>query len=377
MSASGGGEEKTEKATPKKRQDARKDGQVRKSTEVNTAVLVIALLATIQMFGPGMVDRLDALLVRYLYGHASSNLGLTVGRLQAIAVDIIGDILMILLPVFIVAMLIGVGVNLLQVGFLYTTKPLRPKFNKINPMSGFKRIFSMRSVVEMLKALLKVSVIFAVVYSEYMDRFEEFPNYMGYDPTIIALHIFNMCMTLACKAALALIVIGALDYLYQWFDYERNLKMTKQEVKEEYKMLEGDPQIKSKRREKQRQIATMRMMQAMPNADVVITNPTHYAVALRYDDKTDEAPILIAKGRDLIAKRIKDKAREHNIEIVENKPLAQALYFSVEVGRQIPEDLYVAVADILAYVYNLKHPQPPARTMPKPAPEQIRANAGM
>ncbi|MCL2748063.1 MAG: flagellar biosynthesis protein FlhB [Oscillospiraceae bacterium] len=344
--------EKTEKATPKRREDARKKGQVLKSTEVNTAVTMAAMFGALALFGAGVVRGILELLTYYLSTQLDSELtGLTI---PALINDAIGRMFGAMWPLLLVAVLAGVAVNLLQVGFFASGELLRPKFSRISPAKGLKRIFSLRSIVEMLKAVLKISIVTYVVYSEYMDRFGAFPHMMAYDVATSTQAIFDMCLSVAFKAAAALAAIGVADYLYQWYDYEKNLRMTKQEVKDEYKMVEGDPQIKGKIKRRQREMAALRMMQAVPEADVVVTNPTHYAVALKYDDKASPAPVVIAKGKDLLAGRIKERAREAKVEIVENKPVAQALYLTVEVGRQIPEELYQAVAEILAYVYNLR-----------------------
>jgi flagellar biosynthetic protein FlhB len=347
-----GGGERSEKATPKKREDARKKGQVLKSAEVNTAVSMTAMFAALALFGAGIVRGTAELLTLYL----STHLGDEVNS-QTIPL-MIGDALLLMLrtmlPVFLVAVGAGVLVNLIQMGFLFTTKPLAPKFSKLNPLRGLKRILSLRSLTELVKALLKISLVGWVVYSEYTARFASFPNFMLYDTATSGQAIFDICLAVAFKAAVALMGIGAADYLYQRFDYEKNLRMTKQEIKDEYKLIEGDPQIKGKIRQKQREMSAMRMMHAVPEADVVITNPTHYAVAVKYDDRAAAAPVVLAKGKDLLARRIKAKAQESGVRMVENRPVAQALYLTAKVGRQIPENLYQAVAEILAYVYSLR-----------------------
>jgi len=347
-----GGGEKTEKATPKKREDARKKGQVLKSTEVNTAVTMVAMFAALALFGGAIVSAVKEVLTRYFSTHLGDKLNEY--TIPALINEAIRALFGALWPLLLTAVAVGVAINLVQVGFLFTAKTIRPKFSKINPLQGFKRIFSLRSLVELVKSVLKISVVGYVVYSEYMNRFGSFPNLMSYGVEAGGRAIFDMCMALALKASVALAAIGAADYMYQWYDYEKNLKMSKQEVKDEYKQIEGDPQIKGKIKQKQREISAMRMMQAVPEADVVITNPTHYAVALKYDDKVAAAPVVVAKGKDKLAEKIRDRAREATVEVVENKPIARALYLSAEVGQQIPEDLYQAVAEILAYVYNLR-----------------------
>jgi flagellar biosynthetic protein FlhB len=213
----------------------------------------------------------------------------------------------------------------------------------------------------MLKAVLKIAVMAWVVVGEYQARFDEFTGMIHLTVPAAASRIIAMVFSMAFKAVLALFAIAMADYLYQWWEYERNLRMTKEEVKQEYKREEGDPQIRQRRRQRQREMSAMRMMQALPKADVVITNPTHYAIALMYDESESPAPIVIAKGKDFLAQKIKEKAKELKIEMVENRPVAQALYVSCEVGDSIPQDLFAAVAEILASVYRMRQPNRPSQ----------------
>lgn len=354
--AAGEGGEKTEKATPKKRDDARKKGQVLKSAEINTAVSTLVMYAALMILGGSMVESLSVMLKNTLSDSIAGNTDITLVSAHLSIVGAIMEFAGVIWPLLAVAVVIGIAVNLLQVGFLFVPSSLTPKFSKINPLEGFKRIFSMRSVVELLKAVLKAAIVGVIVYQEYMNRFEEFPNLMFISNIAeVGKLIFDMCVSVAIKASVALIVLGFADYIYQWFDFEKNLKMTKEEIKQEYKTTEGDPMIKSKRREKQRQMSMSRMMQSLPQADVVITNPTHYAMALRYNEKESSAPVVIAKGKDYTAQKIKQKARELGIEIVENKPVAQALYVACEIGDVIPEDMFAAVAEILAFVFKKRN----------------------
>jgi flagellar biosynthetic protein FlhB len=260
----------------------------------------------------------------------------------------------VLFPILGAAVLAGIAINLMQVGFLFTTKPLGVKFSKINPINGFKRMFSTRTLVDLFKSLLKITVVGLIAYTDYRNLMDAFPTYMGRDVYITFIHIMRTAFLMALKMCIAMVFIAAADFLYQWWKYEKDLRMTKQEVKDEHKMMEGDPQIKSKIRQKQRQMSAMRMMSKVPGADVVITNPTHYAVALKYEESMGSAPIVVAKGQDYIARKIKEIALEHNIEVVENPPLAQSLFALCEVDDEIPADLYQAVADILVFVYRQK-----------------------
>ena len=344
--------EKTEKATPKKRRDARKKGQVLKSAEVNTALMTGALFGILYLFGGMIANGLMTLLIDVFGQIAEKSLEpLSANNMSVFMNGIIWQILIILLPLFAGALIVGIFSNVAQTGFLLTSETLKPNFSKISPIQGFKRIFSMRSLVDMVKAIAKITVVGVIVYSEYMNNFNDFPGMMELNVGTSATMIVNICFSLAFKAVLALLGIGLVDFLYQWWEYEKNLRMTKQEVKQEYKQQEGNPLIRSKRREKQRQMSMVRMMQSLPKADVVITNPTHYAVALRYDEEEAPAPFVIAKGKDLIAQKIKEKAKELKIEIVENKPVAQALYLGCDIGDKIPDAMFAAVAEILAYVY--------------------------
>jgi flagellar biosynthetic protein FlhB len=350
-----GGGEKTEKATPKKRRDARKKGQVLKSSEVNTAVLTTSMFLIIFAMGGWMMNELSSLMKHFL-----SQTGIVLGNppqedIAASFTIAISQFLFIMLPLLIVALVMGIAVNVAQFGFLLSGEAVKPKLSKINPIQGFKRIFSMRSVVELLKSLLKIGVMTTIIYHEFDKNTDKFPGMMALTLGQSASLIFDMAMSIAIKAMAVLIVIGLADYLYQWWEYERNLKMSKEEVKQEIKQMEGDPLIRSKRKEKQRQMSMMRMMRAIPQADVVITNPTHYAVAIRYNESESDAPIVLAKGKDNIALKIRQIAEESRVELVENKPVAQALYMACEVNQRIPYDMFAAVAEILSYVYKKRH----------------------
>ncbi|MDR1736020.1 MAG: flagellar biosynthesis protein FlhB [Oscillospiraceae bacterium] len=359
--------ERTEKATPHKRQEARKKGQVLKSAEVSTAVMTMAMFAAMYIFGGAIFSNLSSMAQGALEG-AAAPVAPTMNNLHLKVVGSAWDVLRIMLPIFLVSVGIGVLVNVAQVGFLYSTETIRPKLSKISPFQGFKRIFSMRSLVEMLKTVLKVAVVGYVVYSDYTRMLGTFANLSELTVGQAAASLVSDIFSMAFKASAALLVIGFADYLYQWWEYERNLKMTKQEIKQEYKMQEGDPQIKARRRQKQREMSMMRMMQSLPKADVVITNPTHYAIALRYNEEEAPAPVVLAKGKDYTAQKIKEKARELGIEIVENKSVAQALYVACEIGDKIPEDMFAAVAEILAHVYRIKNPQEQPRPQPGRSP---------
>jgi len=259
-----------------------------------------------------------------------------------------------LLPILGTALVAGITINLIQVGPLFTTKPLGMKLNRISPISGIKRMFSVKTVVDLAKSILKILILGYIAYNDYRNLLDTFPGYIGRDVEASFIQIMRTAFLTALKMCMAMIFISIGDFIFQWWKYEKDLRMTKQEVKDEYKMMEGDPQIKGKIKAKQRQMSAMRMMSRVPEADVVITNPTHYAVALKYDDKVSSAPTVIAKGQDYIARKMKEVAIENNIQIVENPPLAQSLFSMCEVDDEIPGDLYQAVADILVFVYRQK-----------------------
>jgi len=352
----GGGGEKTEKATGKKRRDAKRKGQVRRSTEVNTAFCAIVMFGLLFALWPTLVEQMMAIF-REHHGPASIRMiseGLNVNQVSGLFLRLMISFFLIMFPILGAALFAGVAANVLQIGFMFTTETLKVKLNKLNPINGFKQMFSPRKLVDLVKNLLKIIAVGYVAYSDYISLQEKFARYIGQDIYLSFIDIMRTAFLMALKMCLVMVFIAVADFLYQWWKYEKDLRMTKQEVKDEYKMMEGDPKIKGKIRQKQMQMSAMRMMSAVPEADVVITNPTHYAVALGYDDKVSSAPTILAKGQDYIAQKIREVALENSIQIVENPPLAQSLFAMCEVGDEIPEDLYQAVADILVFVYRQK-----------------------
>ena len=251
------------------------------------------------------------------------------------------------------AILCAVAATFAQTRFLVTTEPLKPKFSRLNPIEGVKRLFSLKSLVETAKNLIKIAILLFIVYLSVRDMFLESSNYLYTDLTASVAHLVDMAWTMVIRISIAFVAVAALDFFYQWWEYERQMKMTKQEVKEEYKQMEGDPQVKGKIKEIQRRRAQQRMMQQVPGADVVIRNPTHYAVALRYKPEEDYAPVVLAKGQDNIAMKIVEIAEEHKIAVIENVPLARALYAEAELNQFIPPSLYEAVAEVLVYIFKL------------------------
>lgn len=343
--------EKTEKATPKKREKAREEGQVAKSTEITTAVMFIGMFGALKIIGPNIIT--DFIRFTQEIFALFTLKEITIHYAAGLMNHAIRFILTITAPFLFISFGIGFVTNFIQVGWHPTPKPLALDIKKLSIIQGFKRLFSLRSLIELLKAIFKIIIILILVYSTLKD----------YDKTIIAIYdipvfeayalIANLSLDIGIKVGAFFVILAVLDYIYQRVDLSKKLKMTKQEVKDEYKQAEGNPEVKSKIRQKMREASMRRMMQELPKADVIITNPTHFAVAIKYDSDKSGAPVVIAKGADLIAAKIREVGKENNIEIVENKALARTLFYTVEIGEEIPPDLYQAVAEILAFVYNL------------------------
>ncbi|HWL27221.1 MAG TPA: flagellar biosynthesis protein FlhB [Ureibacillus sp.] len=345
--------DKTEKATPKKRQDARKKGQVVKSQDVSAAFLLLALFLLLYFWAPSMLESM------FSFFHQSIEKNMLIESLnQDTVMEIYSQSLMemakIALPILLVAMVIGIAANFFQFGFLFTTEQLKFDLKKLDPIKGIKKIISLRAIVNLIKSLLKVAFIGTVTAFIIWMNLEDVLSLSLHNPWEILSTVARLTGLMGIAAAIVLILIGVLDYTYEKFDYEKNLKMSKQDIKDEYKNAEGDPKIKSKIKQRQREMAMRRMMQEIPNADVVITNPTHYAIALKYDENSMEAPKVVAKGTDFVAQKIKLIAKENNVVMVENRPLARAMYDKVEIGDFVPEEFFKAVAEVLAYVYRIK-----------------------
>ena len=354
----GPGGEKTEEPTGKKLNDARKEGQVAKSKEIANAFGILALFIILKVY-VGTIGTRFIESFHVVYGQIPElvkmyNGNLSVASLQVLLRSMMLRLLTIIAPVLLIGVMVAVICDIVQVKWRPTTKPIKPKFSKLSPVKGFARIFSPNSLVELLKSLLKLVVIGYVVYSYLKGRVGQI--FLLYDITLnqaIGL-IGEIAIDLGIRIAMVYMVIAFLDFWYQKWKFRQDMKMTKQEVKDEYKNQEGDPQVKAKQKQRMREASMRRMMSQLPEADVVITNPTHHAVAVKYDPEKYDAPYVLAKGEDYLAQKIKDVAREHEIEIVENKPLARMLYANVEIGGLIPPELYQAVAEVLAFVYHLK-----------------------
>ncbi len=354
----GEGGEKTEPATAKKLQDARENGQVAKSQELNHAIGLISLFLMLKMFisfvGEHLLNGFPMIYNKIPDIINESIGGLSVFVIQRVINNVMITILQILSPFFVIGFSLSVLINILQVKWKITTKPMKPKISKLNPLNGFKRIFSKDSLFELLKSIVKIILIIYVAYTSIKDHQNEL--FLLYDIPLfqVILLIGTIVIDTGLKISFVYLIVGIADLIYQRHKFKEDMKMTKQEVKDEYKNIEGNPEIKGRQRSKMREASQRRMMQSLPSADVVITNPTHYAVAIKYDSQKNSAPIVVAKGEDFLAQKIRETAKEHHIEIVENKPLARMLYANVDVGQEVPPELYQAVAEVLAFVYSLR-----------------------
>lgn len=350
-------QEKTEPATDRKREEARGKGKVVRSVELNSALVLLFGLLVLYFGSTALVSGL-ASIARTAFTRSGS-LVLNAENVHHMVSNGVVHIGVLVAPIVIGFLVIGLAAGYLQVGFMFSPKAMKPTFEKMNPLNGMKKILlSRRSVVELVKSIIKIVVVGMVAYGGLQDVLAETPTLVDSDPAGLLGFIGQAGFSIGLRTGLAFLVLAAVDYFYQRFEFEKEMRMSKEEVKEETKSTEGDPQVKSRVRSIQRRIAYRRMMQDVPRADVVVTNPTHLAVAIRYDVEKMNAPTVVAKGADLVALKIKEIALAHRIPVVEDRPLAQALYRSVEVGGQIPEKLFQAVAQLLAYIYRLRQEQP-------------------
>jgi len=358
--ADGEGGEKTEPATQKKLEDARKEGKVAKSKDLTEGVALVVLFLLLKVFigyvGERMIGLFDSTIGRMAEFMDVNRGGLSTVAISSMLMNAIIELLLIIWPFLVFGFAITFLVTIYQVGWKVSAKPMEPKLSKFNPINGFKRIFSKDSIFELVKSIAKVGIIVYITYTNIKDEANNL--FILYEISLnqaVAL-IGEIILDVGLQIAIVFVVVGLVDYLYQRWKFADEMKMTKQEVKDEYKNTEGDPQIKGRIRQKMREASQRRMMQDVPKADVVITNPTHFAVAIKYDAEVSKAPIVVAKGEDFLAQKIKEVARENNVEIVENKPLARMLYHNVDIGAEIPPELYQSVAEVLAMVYHMKNP---------------------
>ena len=350
----GPGGEKTEPATSKKLNDIRKEGQVAKSKELITAVSLMSLFIILKIYltklGTGLID-----VYTQVYNSISkvvddSYNGLPIRTAGSVMQQVIIDMIKLVIPILLVAIVIAILGNMLQQKWMVTAKPLQPKFSKISPISGFKRMFSVRQLVELIKSIAMISIIMIVVYNTVKSKMNILLTFYDVGLNTALSTIGSIIIDLGIKISAIFLIVGFADLFYQRIKFKNDNMMTKQEIKDEFKNTEGDPQVKGQIKRRMQEVSRRRMMQQLPEADIVITNPTHFAVALKYEPDAGKAPVVIAKGADYLAFQIKDKAKEYNIAIVENKPLARILYHNIDIGMEIPPELYQAVAEILAVV---------------------------
>lgn len=345
-------EDKSEEPSAQRRDDFRKEGQVAQSKELTSLMVLLATLTAMYFAGPALITDFMNVTRKLLFESATTNLDAQeAARLLKIVIIACAKVVM---PIAFAGFVAGIVGSVMQFGFLVTTKPLEPDLNRLNPVSGMQRIFSLNSLMEGLKALLKLTAVVSVTYLMIEGQIFTSGAVTDMDRMQFASYLTSTGFRLIGGVSIALFIVAALDFAYQKFRFHKKLMMSKQEVKQEHKQREGDPLLKARVRSLQREIARKRMMQEIPKADVIVTNPTHIAVALRYDAEKMAAPRVVAKGADLLAQRIKEVARKHNIPMVENVPLARALHKSVKVGKTVPRALFQAVAEVLAYVYRLK-----------------------
>jgi flagellar biosynthetic protein FlhB len=344
--------DRTEEPTPHRLREARRKGQVFKSFELNAAINIAGVMLLFLLMS-GLVFRgFQGVFLRFI--GEMFIFPLDMAGAQLVYREAMQRYFQLTAPIFIVALVLGLAANFSQVGFLFTTEQLAPRLNRLNPIEGLKRIFSKRALFELVKSILKLAIIGTVAFFFIRGRLNEMLVLIGQSSEQSAQLFWELMTGLGLRVGLAFLVLAFCDYLFQRYEYKASLKMSRQEIKEEYKHLEGDPLVRSRIRERQRAIARQRMLQEVPKADVVITNPTELAVALLYREGVDSAPRVVAKGAGVVAERIREIAREHDIAVVENPPVAQMLWRHTEVGDEIPVELYQAVAEILAAVYRLR-----------------------
>lgn len=348
--------QKTEKPTSKKIRDSRKEGQVAKSQELSIAVMLLGLFLLLKIWigvlGKGLLEVFSE---AYNKIPQLANKVLEPIMIHKVFLEFILTLAKLLWPVMLMGVALSFLSNRIQFSWMVTTKPMQPKLSKISPISGFKRMFSLQTLVKTLVSIAKVIVITIIVYNTIKDKWQLLFHVYDMDIGQVIVMIGDIVIDLGIKISVVMMIIGIADYIFQKWKNMQDMMMSKQDIKDEYKNQEGDPQIKGKIRQKQREASQRRMMEAVPQADVIITNPTHYAVAIQYKRDEQSAPIVVAKGTDYLAGKIKEKARESGVEIVENRALARMLYNNVEIDQEIPPELYQAVAEVLAYVYRLKN----------------------
>jgi flagellar biosynthetic protein FlhB len=345
--------EKTEPATEKKRREATQQGNVAKSQDLSSVIILLAGFLMLRYYGP----QLYGVCGEYMVFSMQTNIHTQIGLPESLMLinQVVYILLRTLAPFMVAIALSGIASNMIQTGFLFRLEPLTPKFDRLDPISGLQNAFSWKLVAELVKSILKILIVGYIPYTTIREQIPLIIRFIQLEPLPAIIILLKIVFYMAIKIILVLLVLALADWAFQKWRHEENLKMSKEEIKEEYKQREGDPKIKQKIREKQRQAATRKMMDEVPKATVVVTNPTHIACALKYNPDESSAPVVVAMGAGLIAQRIKEIAKENNVPIIENKPLARALHKMVEIGDEIPSDLYGAVVEILAQVYRMKN----------------------
>jgi len=347
------GGDKTEEPTPHRMREAREKGQIAKSKEVTTAVLLLFSFSIFRYAGPFMFRELTTMITT-IYNFIPNVHEFSLGFVAGVLLIAIRGFAFVVAPIFGVVFVAALITEALQTGFASSMDPLSPKIERLNPLEGFKKIFSMQGFVELIKSVLKIFIVFYIAWSLILKEIPKITILIYRQPWDAIVLGGTIAYTIAIRVGIFYIIVAILDYLYRRWEFMRNLRMTKQEVKEEYKRLEGDPMVKQRMRDLQRQAAYQRMMGQVPQADVVVTNPTHVAVALKYQAPKMKAPQLLAKGQRKVAEEIKRIAEAAGIPIVENEPLARSVFRTTKIGQGVPPELYQAIAEVLAYVYRLK-----------------------
>lgn len=344
--------EKTEQPTSKKLLDSKKKGQVAKSQDLNAAIILLVCAILMALIANSSIEKICGFL--YTCFTEYIHYDLNDSMMRSLFGIYMYNFFRVTGMTFAIVMVMGVTANLVQSGFLFSIEPLKPSLNKLNPIEGFKNLFSKRALFNLLKTLLKFIFIGVVAFDFVKDNIDKILAASGVGIYGLFPFIKDIIFQLTVRVIAIMLLLGILDFVFQKYDYKKRLRMTKHEVKEEWKQSEGDPMIRSKRKQKQREISMNRMMAAVSDATVVVTNPTHLAIALRYEETIDEVPIVVGKGADYVAGKIREAAKENKIPIIENKPLAQVLYKQVDLGEEVPPSLYQAVAEILAIVMKIK-----------------------
>ncbi len=345
-------QEKTEDATPQRRDDFRKQGQVAQTRELSSALALLAFSFLILFMGRIFIEQFFE-----IYNEMYSEHIVTAMKSDNILPSLayaFKKIFLLTIPIYIILLVFAMASTVLQIGFLFTEESIKINFNKMNPVEGFKRLFSLKSLIEGLKAVFKFTLVGLVIYYVLRSEIQVIPTLVYTESLAVLLYVGALIVKSMLAISALMLVLAGFDYLFQRFDMENQMKMTKQEVKEEVKSREGDPLIKARIRKIQKEMSNKRMMNDVPKADVIITNPTHLALALKYDPDRYAAPVLLAKGADHMAQKIRELAKEHGIPIVENKPLARTIFKTLDVGQVIPKELFEAVAEVLAYVFKLR-----------------------